>query len=125
MLGPTGAAIWAAFQADKLDQAAQALVREYARCADTLDKIDGLVRAKQSAWAMLVFDDMGEVHLEINRILDEQRKTQVVLKTLAAEIRQAGIKAGGGSASQTKEADEGDMLAQRRADKERREQQHG
>lgn len=120
-LGKHGQAIWDAFGAAQLDAGSQALVRELARCADTLDRLDDLVSGRQDRWALLVFDDMGEIHLSIDKAMDEQRKTQTVFKTLFGELRQAGIKPGG------KLKDEGpkDMLAELRKKKEERERQSG
>lgn len=92
-LGPRGQTIWDSYQADRLNPAIRALVAEYARQADNLDRMDALVRGKQESWAILVFDDMGELHLEISKLLDEQRKAMVVFKQLHAELRAAGVKA--------------------------------
>ncbi len=124
-LGKTGQSIWDAYGAGKLDASSQALVRELARCADTLDRLDGLAAGRHDRWAFLVFDDMGEIHLSIDKVLDEQRKTQMVFKGLFGELRQAGIKAQ--SAGLAPEAAEQpmDMLAALRKQKEDRERQSG
>ena len=91
-LGTTGKAIWDAFGAGNLDGASQALVRELARCGDTLDRLNDLAAGRRDVWVSLVFDDLGEVTLTVDKVLDEQRKTQVVFKTLYGELRQAGVK---------------------------------
>ncbi len=121
-LGKTGEGIWTAFQADGLDKASQALVRELARCADTLDRLDELSKGKREAWASLVFDDMGEVHLAVDKLLSEQRQTQTVFKTLYNELRQAGVKPAetGGSMAGPE-----DMLAALRKKKDDRERRSG
>jgi hypothetical protein len=124
MLGDTGTAIWAAFQADRLDAGSKALVRELARCADTLDQLDGLAMGRREEWASLVFDDMGEVHLMVDKILEVRRNHQLALKALFAEVRAAGIKASSSSGISKDEEPE-DMLAKLRRQKERRENQSG
>jgi len=124
MLGDTGAAIWTAFQADKLDAGSKALVRELARCADTLDRLDSLAMGRREEWVSLTFDDMGEVHLTVDKILEVRRSHQLAFKALYAEVRAAGVKAGGlGSISKDEEPE--DMLAKLRRQKEQREGQSG
>lgn len=120
-LGKRGSAIWTAYAADKLSAADQALVREFARCADTLDRLDGLAAAREESWATLVFSDMGEVHVSVDKILDERRNHQLALKALYNEIRQSGIKT---AASDTKDEAE-DPLAKRRREREERERKLG
>jgi hypothetical protein len=124
-LGKSGQGIWAAFQADSLDKPAQALVRELARCADTLDRLDELSKGKREAWASLVFDDMGEVHLNVDKLLAEQRATQTVFKALYNELRQAGIKPDAGAGPKPKDEAPEDMLAAIRKRREDRERQSG
>lgn len=121
-LGKHGQAIWDAYQASTLSAGYQALIRELARCADTLDRLDDLVSGRQETWASLVFDDMGEVHLCVDKILDERRNHQLALKALLAEVRQAGIKA-----TDKPRADEEpeDMLTRRRREREERERKLG
>lgn len=121
-LGITGQAIWSALNGDALDAGSQALVREFARCADTLDRLDDLAMGRKEGWVSIVFDDMGEVHLTVDKVLDLRRNHQLTLRALYAEIRAAKIeaKAPGGQA----EAPE-DMLAALRNNKERRERQSG
>lgn len=121
-LGQRGRAIWSAYAADKLSAADQALVREFARCADTLDRLDGLAACREESWASLVFSDMGEVHVSVDKILDERRNHQLALKALYGEIRQAGIKTA--VASATKDEVE-DPLAKRRREREERERKLG
>ncbi len=123
-LGISGKAIWDAFDVGRLDAGQQALVLEYARCADTADRLDALVRGRREAWASLVFDDMGEVHLQVDKVLDQARSNQVVLRGLHAEIRQAGIKAKPAEKSKADEEPK-DMLTIRRLEREKRERQLG
>lgn len=121
-LGPSGQAIWDAYDAGKLDAATKALVLEYARCADTADQLNGLVTARKETWASLVFDDMGEVHLSVDKILDQARNQQNALRGLHAELRQAGIKP---TAAKDEKPKGTDMLARRRREREERERQLG
>lgn len=124
-LGKTGQFIWDAYGAGKLDASSQALVRELARCADTLDRLDGLAAGRKGEWAFLVFDDMGEIHLSIDKVLDEQRKTQMVFKGLFGELRQAGIKVQAGGEVPQVAGPPQDMLAILRKQKEDRERKSG
>lgn len=123
-LGETGLAIWSAYGADKLDAGAQSLVRELARCADTLDRLDDLATGRREGWALLVFDDMGEVHLSIDKILDERRNHQLALRAIHAEIRQAGIRPAAAKATAS-QGEEEDMLTKRRREREERERKLG
>lgn len=122
-LGPSGQAIWDAYDAGRLDAATKALVLEYARCADTADRLDGLVKAREERWALLVFDDMGEVHLTIDKILDQARNQQNALRGLHAELRQAGIKPVKAEENAGAQFKDEDMLARRRREREQRERQ--
>lgn len=117
-----GKAIWDAYSAGKLNAADRALVHELARCADTLDKLDALAQGRREAWASLVFDDMGEVHLSVDKLLDERRTHQLAFKSLIAEVRQAGIKP---QSNQAKDEEPEDMLTKRRRDKAERERKLG
>lgn len=126
--GASGQAIWDAYGAGGLSAGAQALVRELARSADMCDRIDGLASGRKETWAFLTFDDMGEIHLNIDKLLDQQIKAQGMLKQLHAEVRQAGLKTKlTGDAIGGTNKDEGpkDMLAELRRQKERRESQPG
>jgi hypothetical protein len=122
--GVTGTSIWSAYQASKLNAGHQALIREFARCADTLDRLDDLAKGRRDAWVVLAFDDMGEIHLSIDKILDQQIKTQGMLKQLHAEVRQAGLKADTGKVEGKDERPK-DMLAELRKRKSDREHQSG
>lgn len=124
-LGPSGQAVWDAYGVDRLDAGARQLVLAYARAADVADRLDGLAVARKETWASLVFDDMGEVHLSVDKILDQHRAQLLALKQLHSELRQAGIKPT--QTAGTKAMDEGpeDMLARRRKEKEERERQLG
>lgn len=124
-LGTSGQAIWSAYGADRLDAGGQALVRELARCADTLDRLDGLAIGRRETWVELIFDDMGEIHLVVDKILDQRRNHQLALKALFAEVRAAGIKAGESGKSQDENEEPEDMLTRRRREKEERERQLG
>lgn len=124
-LGETGKLVWDAYGADRLDAGSQALVRELARCADTLDRLDGLAIGRQESWVELVFDDMGEIHLAVDKILDQRRNHQLALKALFAEVRAAGIKAGESGKSKDENEEPEDMLTKRRLEKEARERQLG
>jgi len=121
-LGKHGQAIWDSYGAAKLDAGSQALIRELARCADTLDRLNDLVSGRQEVWASLVFDDMGEVHLSVDKLLDERRNHQLALKALHTEVRMAGIKPTGNA-----KADEEpeDVLGKRRREREERERKLG
>jgi hypothetical protein len=124
-LGETGKLIWAALKAETLDASSQALVRELARCADTLDRLDGLATGRREEWAVLTFDEMGEVHLSVDKILDVRRSHQLAFKALFAEVKAAGIKADEGSSSNSKDEEPEDMLAKLRRQKESRESPSG
>lgn len=121
-LDTRGKAIWDSFNAGSLNAAERALVHELARCADTLDRLDALAMGRREAWVDLAFDDMGEIHLSVDKLLDERRTHQLAFKALIGEVRQAGIKP-----AQKKAADEEpeDMLTKRRKDKEERERKLG
>lgn len=127
-LGETGQAVWVAFQAESLDGATQTLVRELCRTADTLDRLDDLVRGEREAWASLVFDGLGEVHLHVDKLLDERAKQQSIFKQVWGELRQSGVKptAVPVAPGADEKADEpGDVLAALRRAKEERERQSG
>jgi hypothetical protein len=121
-LGKHGTAIWAAYGADGLDAGSQALIRELARCADTLDRLNDLVTGRQESWISLVSDGMGEIQLSIDKVLDERRNHQLALKALYSELRMAGIKPSSGLAA---DEEPKDMLAVLRKQKEERERQSG
>lgn len=124
-LGKHGQHIWDSYEAAKLDAGSQALVRELARCADTLDRLDDLVSGRREVWAELVFDDMGEVHLSVDKLLDERRNHQLALKALLGELRMAGIKPSkNADQAGTSEGPE-DMLTKRRREREERERKLG
>lgn len=123
-LGETGRAIWDAFEASKRDAFQQALIREIARCADTLDTLDALILGRRPIWAELIFDDMGQVNLFIDKALDQRRNYELTLRALFAEARAAGLKPAGVKASGVDEEPE-DMLARMRKAKSDRERQHG
>lgn len=123
-LEATGRAIWAAYQGDKLDAGSQALVREFARCADTLDRLDALAAGRRETWAKLMFDEMGEILLVIDKLLDVRRNHQLALKALYAEMRTSGIKADGLD-GKAKDEEPEDMLSKLRREKAARERQSG
>lgn len=124
-LEATGRAIWLAYKADNLSAGAQALVRELARCADTLDRLDGLASGRRESWAELVYDHMGEIVLTVDKILTERRNHQMTFKSLHNELRLAGIKPEQAEMPVVLKDEPRDVLAERRAAKERRERQHG
>lgn len=124
-LGSTGYAIWKAYNGDQLDAPAAALVLELARCADTCDRLNGLVIGKVETWAVMVFDDMGEVHLAVDKLLDQRRNHQLALKALVAEVRAAGISLNTDLAKTLKQEPEDDPLTKRRKEKELRERKLG
>lgn len=123
--GETGQAIWDVYEAEKLDAGSQALVRELARTADTCDRLDGLAAGRQDTWVSLTRDEMGEVHLSIDRILDEQRKSQLALKALYAEVRAAGVKPKVETTPKDESEQPVDALAALREEKAKRERQSG
>lgn len=124
-LGPSGQAIWDAYGAANLDAGSRTLVLAYARAADIADKLDGLAMARKEDWASLVFDDMGEVNLMVDKILDQARNQLMALKQLHGELRMAGIKATGGSGAEAKDEEPEDMLTRRRREREERERKLG
>lgn len=128
-LDHVGKAIWDGYGAGSLDPGARALVLEFARCADTLDRLDGLAAAKHESWAILTFDDMGEIHLSVDKILDERRQHQIALKQLFGEMRMCGIKPlQAGLPVEAAAAQPGSPQAvvdELRARRENREQQYG
>lgn len=123
-LGPTGQAIWDVYGADQLDAGSRTLVLSYARAADTADRLNALATGRQETWVSLVFDEMGEVHLSVDKILDQSRNQLLAVKTIFAELRQAGIRP---TQAATQRADEepDDMLTRRRKEREKRERQLG
>lgn len=123
-LGDSGKAIWDVYDAGRLDAGAQTLVLAYARAADVANRLNALATGRQDSWASLVFDEMGEVHLSVDKILDQLRNQLLALKTIYSELRQAGIRP---ISAQTPKADEEpqDMLTQRRKEREARERQLG
>lgn len=123
--GDSGSLIWIAFDGDRLDAGAQALVRELARCADTLDKLDGLVAGRKEEWATLVFDDMGEIHLVVDKLLEVRRNHQLTLKALHAEVRAAGLRPKADPEQGEESEEEEDQLAKRRRERMEREQTLG
>jgi hypothetical protein len=123
-LESSGRLIWDAFGGDKLDPHSRALILELARCADTCDRLDGLAAGRVDSWAVLVFDDMGEIHLSIDKVLDLRLKHQLALRALYAEVRAAKIEFKS-TGSKSKDEEPEDMLAKLRRDKERRERQSG
>jgi hypothetical protein len=124
-LGDFGKQIWDAYGADGLDPGSRAIVLAYARAADVADRLDGLASARQDSWATLVFDDMGEIHLQIDKILDQHRAQLLALKQLHGELRQAGIKATAPTNPTARDEEPEDMLARRRKEREQRERQLG
>lgn len=122
-LGESGRLIWEAFNADRLEPHSRALVLELARCADTCDRLDGIAAGREDVWIDIARDDMGEIHLSIDRVLELRLKHQLALKTLYAEVRAAKLVSVpvGGASGAPKEPE--DMLARLRRDKERRENQ--
>jgi hypothetical protein len=124
-LGGTGKEIWSALGGDKLDPGSAALVRELARCADTLDRLDDLVNGRRESWVTITFDDMGEVHLGIDKLLDTRRNHQLAFKQLTAEVRSAGIRPGKTDQPTAADEEPGDMLAAARKAKADRERQLG
>lgn len=120
-LGKQGKAIWSAYQAELLSAADQALILELARCADTLDRLDGLVSGRHDSWASLVFDDMGEVHLSIDKAMDQRRNHQLAYKALFAEVRAAKLVPVKAVAPVATDEEPDDMLAKRRKEREERE----
>ncbi len=123
-LGDSGKAIWDAYGASGLNAAHRTLVLEFARCADTADRLADLAAGRREVWVSLAFDDMGEIHVSVDKILDQVRATQNTLKTLHGEIRQAGIAIQAANAPR-KDEEPQDMLAMLRQRKEERERQSG
>lgn len=126
-LGTTGKAIWDAYEAANLDAGSRALVHAYARAADVADRLDGLATGRQDSWVVLTFDDMGEIHLSVDKILDQLRAQLLAVKTIYAELRQAGIRPTKTESKPTTQADEEptDMLTKRRKEREERERKLG
>lgn len=124
-LGESGKQIWDSLKAETLPAAARSLVLEYARCADVADRLAGLAAGKRESWAELVYDEMGEIHLEVNKILAEQRQTQATLKSLHAEIRAAGLLVAASAGEAAAAAEPETPLERRRREKLERESQLG
>lgn len=124
-LGTSGKAVWDGYGADHLDAGAQQLVLAYARAADIADRLDGLVIARKEGWATLVFDDMGEIHLSVDKILDQHRAQLLALKQIHSELRQAGIKPSEGAGTKAKDEEPEDVLTKRRREREQRERKLG
>ncbi len=100
-----GRAIYDAYEADSLPEGTRAMVVEFARLAEALDKLDMILRANKTEWAKILLDEMsGEVTLEVNGLLGERRQHALAFKTLYNELRAAGVKETGGS---EKKQDEG------------------
>lgn len=123
-LEASGRAIWDSLKADTLPPVHQALVLEYARAADTADRLAGLAAGRRESWAELVYDEMGEVHLAVDKLLGEQRNTQTVLKAIHAELRAAGLFAAS-SLPVPANTPEETPLERRRREKVERERQLG
>ena len=92
-----GKAIWAAYGADDLPEGSKAMVLEFCRLADALDKLDLILGANKTEWAKIVVDDLGEVTLEVNALMGERRQHALAFKVLYAEMRAAGLKETGGN----------------------------
>lgn len=123
-LGESGRAIWEAYGGASLDAGSRALVLEFARCADTCDRLDGLAAGRQESWILLAFDDMGEIHLNIDKLLELRLKHQTTLKLLYGEIRAAKIELSSAAGAPQPEQPE-DMLGALRKLKAERERQSG
>lgn len=121
----TGQAIWDAYGADKLNAGHRTLILQLARLADTADRLADLSAGRRDTWVSLVFDEMGEVHLSVDKILDQERNTQLAIKTVLSEIRQTGLKAQEMVGNLPVQADPEDMLTKRRMEREARERQLG
>lgn len=93
-----GKAIWDAYDADSLPEGTKAMVHEFCRLADALDKLDMLLAVNKDTWAKIVEDVAGEVTLEVNGLLGERRQHALAFKVLYAELRSAGVKETGGEA---------------------------
>lgn len=124
-LGSSGQLIWNAFDGENLEPHSRALVLELARCADTCDRLDGLAAGRRDDWITLAFDDMGEIHLHIDKVLELRLKHQTTLRTLYAEVRAAHIVLASKAGSKSEDEEPEDMLAALRREKERRERQSG
>lgn len=122
-LQTSGQAIWDGLKADSQTPSARALILEYARAADTADRLAGLASGTRESWAELVYDEMGEIHLEVNKLLSEQRNTQTVLKALHAELRAAGLLFA--ASEKPAEVPEETPLERRRREKDERERKLG
>ena len=95
-----GKAIWATYGADDLPDGSKAMVLEFARLADALDKLDAILNAHKTEWAKIVVDDIGEVTLEVNALMGERRQHALAFKVLYAELRAAGVKEDSGKQTQ-------------------------
>ena len=92
-----GKSIWAAYGADDLPEGSKAMVLEFCRLADALDRLDTILAARATEWAKIVDGIEGEVTLEVNGLLGERRQHALAFKVLYAELRSAGIKEDAGS----------------------------
>ncbi len=121
-LEASGRAIWDSLGAERQPPAARALILEYARLADTADRLAGLAAGRKESWVELVYDEMGEINLAIDKLLAEQRNTQMSLKGIHAELRAAGLLVAAAPAPAEVEET---PLERRRREKEQRERQLG
>jgi hypothetical protein len=97
-----GQAIWETYEADRLPEGSKAMVHEFARLADALDKLDMILGARATEWAKIVDGIEGEVTLEVNGLLGERRQHALAFKVLYNELRAAGIKERSGEESEEK-----------------------
>lgn len=116
-----GQAIWAAYAADTLDAPSRALVQEAARCADTLDKLDALLAGRRDAWVKLVFDEMGNVELSVDKVLNERRMYQLAFMQQMNAIRAAGIKVVAAPAVQGQPQGRGGLIDELKRKRDQRE----
>lgn len=124
-LESAGQAIWDSLKADELPAVQRALVLEYARLVDTANRLHGYASGKRETWASLVFDEMGEVHLAVDKILSEQRNTQLAIKQVHGELRSAGLLVAAAPPAPAATTTEETPLDRRRREKAKRERAHG
>ncbi|SFA60852.1 hypothetical protein SAMN05444374_11640 [Rhodococcoides kroppenstedtii] len=110
-LGDRGEALWTAFGGDTITDAARAvLVAEAARLADTLEMMDGLIRAESEAWATVELPEIdgAELKLTINPIVAERRQTVTVFRLTLAQLTNVAAIDGAAANNSYRGADGGD-----------------
>lgn len=124
-LEEAGRAVWVGLGGPTLPAAHAALALELARLTDTANRLADLAAGRRETWASLVYDAMGEVHLVVDKLLSEQRNTQLAIKQIHGELRAAGLLVAAPSAPAAPKDEEETPLERRRRERASRERQLG